>query len=338
MAQTVETRPLAVYSNPRTWQADFVWKGVVKPSPKQGEAPRPGKGDEPVVLYVWVSRPRTWDEQWAHEPKWKGARPTMSVLEPAYGNRIDVWAKDVATTGDSLIIRRSMQITSFEVNYAIDPQRVGPYDRRSEVVRRYTRSEGGIQAGGEVRRTARAVVGEERNPYLRARLIFRWIVANMSYVQRVERHDAVEGLLARQGDSAQLAMVFVAMCRSLDIPARLVCGHWTTGDRGAHVWAEFYLPNYGWIPADPASAKLASPREAGEEVLKRFFGHLDNERIVISKGTNIVLWPKVTGKWLKDFGLEANGTVRFMLIADFALQGMDGKVKHSFVWSFEERD
>jgi transglutaminase-like putative cysteine protease len=262
----------------------------------------------------------------------------MSILEPAHGNRIDVWAKDVTPGGDSLVIRRSMRITSFEVDYAIDPQRVGPYDRRSQVVRRYTGSEGGIQAGGEVRRTAREVVGEERNPYLRARLIFRWIVANMSYVERSERHDALEGLLARRGDSAQLAMVFVAMCRALDIPARLVCGHWTTGDRGAHVWAEFYLPNYGWVPADPASAELASPQEAGEQVLKRFFAHVDNERIVISKGTNIMLWPRVTGKWLKDFGIEANGTVRFMLIADFALQGGEGKVKHSFVWSFEERD
>ncbi|MGQ9851957.1 MAG: transglutaminase-like domain-containing protein [Candidatus Oleimicrobiaceae bacterium] len=330
-------RPLAVYGNPRTWQVDFSWKGLVRRSATAAEVPHSGKGDEASRLYVWISRPRTWDEQWAREPQWKGTRPTMSIVEQEHGNRIDVWVKDMAVGGDSLLIRRSMTITSFEVNYNIDPEQVGPYDRRSEMVRRYTRSEKGIQAGGEVRKLARAVVGEQRNPYLRAALIFRWIVANMSYVPTVERHDAVQGLETRSGDSAQLAMVFVAMCRALDIPARMVCGHWTTGNRGAHVWAEFYVPNYGWVPADPAAAEQASPRQATAEVLKKYFAHLDNERIVVSKGSNVALWPRVTGKWLKDFGLEADGVSRLMIISDFALEGGEGKVRHSFTWSFEER-
>ncbi|MDZ7392938.1 MAG: transglutaminase-like domain-containing protein [candidate division KSB1 bacterium] len=336
-AQQIETRPAGVYTNPRTWLVDFSWKGVAKPSTQPEEGARAGKEGQSCRLLVWISRPRSWDEQWAHEPRWQGARPALTFVDPHHGNLIDAWVKEIGLAGDSLIIRRSMLITSFEVTYAIDPEQVGSYDRRSELVRRYTRSEDGIQAGGQVRRLAREAVGEERNPYLCARLLFRWIVANMSYADKVERYDVREALSTGSGDSALLAMLFVAMCRAVDIPARIVCGHYTTGDRGAHVWAEFYLPNYGWVPADPAAAERASPSQATEAVLKRYFAHLDNERIIVSKGTNILLWPRVRGRWLRNFGLEPSGTSRLMVISDFALEGVAGKVRHSYTWSFEER-
>ena len=48
------------------------------------------------------------------------------------------------------------------------------------------------------------------------------------------------------------------MCRSLGIPARTT-GGWQlfTGNFAGHFWAEFYLPNYGWIPVDPTAADIA---------------------------------------------------------------------------------
>ncbi len=91
------------------------------------------------------------------------------------------------------------------------------------------------------------------------------------------------------------------------------------------------------MTADTGAAEQVSPSEATEEVLKRYFAHLDNERIIVSKGTNLPLWPRVSGRWLRDFGLEPSGVSRLMLISDFALEGLDGKVRHSYKWSFEER-
>jgi len=48
------------------------------------------------------------------------------------------------------------------------------------------------------------------------------------------------------------------LCRSLGIPARTT-GGWQlfTGNFAGHFWAEFYLPNYGWIPVDPTAADIA---------------------------------------------------------------------------------
>lgn len=57
-------------------------------------------------------------------------------------------------------------------------------------------------------------------------------------------------LIARkQGDCGGITTVFVDLLRERGIPARaMVC---LRPDESPHVWPEFYLQNYGWIPTDP---------------------------------------------------------------------------------------
>ncbi|NLT35522.1 MAG: transglutaminase domain-containing protein [Gaiellales bacterium] len=62
----------------------------------------------------------------------------------------------------------------------------------------------------------------------------------------------------RRGNCGAQATYFPALCRPLGIPARTT-GGWQlfTGNFAGHFWAEFYLPNYGWIPVDPMAADMA---------------------------------------------------------------------------------
>ncbi len=52
----------------------------------------------------------------------------------------------------------------------------------------------------------------------------------------------------RMGDCGNLSSVFITLLRMKDIPARHLMGFRPDGT--LHVWADFYMANYGWIPVD----------------------------------------------------------------------------------------
>lgn len=109
-----------------------------------------------------------------------------------------------------------------------------------------------------------------------------------------------------EGACDQYTEFFVALCRAVGIPARGVTGmigwgpwiekedlklssNWHTrlspdglaaarlyGALGGHRWAEFYLPNYGWIPVDATWKQ---------------FEWLNNSRVIFTKGTDILIGP-----------------------------------------------
>jgi transglutaminase-like putative cysteine protease len=65
---------------------------------------------------------------------------------------------------------------------------------------------------------------------------------------------AAETLATSRGTAADLAHVFIASARSLDIPARFVSGYHQLEDavpqKGMHAWAEAYVEGLGWIGFD----------------------------------------------------------------------------------------
>ncbi|MCI4677659.1 transglutaminase family protein [Rhodoblastus acidophilus] len=68
---------------------------------------------------------------------------------------------------------------------------------------------------------------------------------------------AAEVFAARAGSARELAQVFVAAARSLDVPARFISGLFLGADgadgAGAyHAWAEVHVEPIGWISFDPA--------------------------------------------------------------------------------------
>ncbi len=102
----------------------------------------------------------------------------------------------------------------------------------------------------------------------------------------------------KYGDCGAQSMYFSALCRAVGVPARTtgVCQTFT-GKPAGHFWAEFYLPNYGWLPVDPTAATPVDYLEDVSPVDKEafrafFFGSQDDLRLVVQKDTDLPLIPR----------------------------------------------
>jgi len=114
--------------------------------------------------------------------------------------------------------------------------------------------------------------------------------------------DVCELLQILRGKCVDFSSVFVALARSAGVPAREILGTRISKDgdiTGAyHCRAEFYLPNYGWVPVDPSDvAKLMLNEDLeidDSEVVEArdyFFGAQTETYVDLSTGRDIVLNP-----------------------------------------------
>lgn len=102
------------------------------------------------------------------------------------------------------------------------------------------------------------------SPAERARAIFEFVNLYLTYdtSPTFANQGALSAILSGRGVCDEYATLFVALCRASGIPARMVSGYWVTNpfrpDRWVdlsgtgHAWAEFYLPDAGWVPAELA--------------------------------------------------------------------------------------
>jgi hypothetical protein len=114
------------------------------------------------------------------------------------------------------------------------------------------------------------------------------------------------------GDCASQSLYFAALCRSLGIPARATGGYqMIAGPAGTHIWAEFYLEGYGWIPADVTVAEGGDTSyNATPDDLQRyrsyFFGSLDPYRFIIQKSLDLPVVPDPRDAVVPPFGWVQN--------------------------------
>lgn len=109
-------------------------------------------------------------------------------------------------------------------------------------------------------KTASELVSGEDDLYSAVFKIADWtkntVNYNLSTLSAKVTQKASWVLQYKQGVCAELTSLFVALLRSVGIPARVVSGMAYTNSPlfpqnwGAHAWAEVYFPNYGWVPFD----------------------------------------------------------------------------------------
>jgi len=119
-----------------------------------------------------------------------------------------------------------------------------------------------------------------------------------------------------EGCCSQITALKVALCRAVGIPARSVSGYigwnpWMKRDDlkakypfetklspeglaatqlyaglGSHMWGEFFIPNYGWIPTDSE------------------IGHLNNRKWIKYKGRDVKVGPCAPQEYSEGYGAQ----------------------------------
>jgi hypothetical protein len=160
-----------------------------------------------------------------------------------------------------------------------------------EIRKTYLQDSPGIQVRSrQVRALAAELTsGTPQHPFEQARTFAEWVPKNIK--PQIGAYTSVTAALDdRRGDCEEMAGVFVALCRSVGIPARLV---WVPN----HNWAEFYLTdNDGkgrWIPAHTACYS--------------WFGYNGAHELVLQKGDRVMLPEKrkqvrLLADWLRYSG------------------------------------
>ncbi|HEY4745711.1 MAG TPA: transglutaminase-like domain-containing protein [Desulfuromonadaceae bacterium] len=171
---------------------------------------------------------------------------------------------------------------------------------------------------GEVGALAARITKGARTNREKARAIYDWTVENMYRdpdTRGCGRGDVCLLLKRPGGKCTDISSVFIALCRAAGVPAREVFGI-RLGKKAQeditayqHCWAEFFVPGYGWVSADPADVRkamlveklgLADPKT--REYRAYFWGGIDPYRVALARGRDLRLNPPQAGAALNTFG------------------------------------
>lgn len=299
--------PWQPYSNPITWlgtesinvpRSELPETGVLKlwfPLPVQLGGPQDSVSLVSVTPDTYLKQPPSIDQ---------------SLSDAYFEVPLDELAEDLAITVQ-------FQFTHYQTNFKIDPENVGEYDKGIALYKEYTKSYGNTSITPEIEETAKKVVDGEKNPYLAAKKLYDYIIDDIKYSlmphtalwPRGEPESEYVHRLKR-GDCGAQSIYFSALCRSLGIPARTT-GGWQlfTGNFSGHFWAEFYLPNYGWVPVDPTAADIADWTDKLTDEEKRqwkefYFGNQDPLRCNVQANVDEPTVPPLDGEILLPLAIQ----------------------------------
>jgi transglutaminase-like putative cysteine protease len=197
--------------------------------------------------------------------------------------------------------RESSYATRRSTWIGIDPARVGPLSAglRSTFARDLSRDAPHMEVTEEVPRTADRVCGEETNIAIQSRQLLDYVADFADHYSKDPTKpkcgvgDSAACVVNEGGCCTDLHSLFIALARARGIPARLQMGYrlleknvGKVVDPGYRCWAEYFVPEYGWVPADIVEADATDG--LGRD---RWFTGLTERRVHLNEGREFVLSP-----------------------------------------------
>ena len=197
---------------------------------------------------------------------------------------------------DLITIKSEHRITTYEVNTKIRPENISRSVNNQKLYENYTSKTHLLPVDSpKLREITKTIVQNERNPYLKARKIFDYIVKNFN-VEKDEFSPSSFSLedcvTTKKGSPYDMSLLFATLCRIENIPSVAIAGILVDKQRKSylHWWNEFYVEGFGWVPVDVGmSLSIPFNNEGVENKTKYYFGNLDALRIAFSNQEKTVL-------------------------------------------------
>jgi transglutaminase-like putative cysteine protease len=252
---------------------------------------------------VWIPLAKTDAFQTVAEDKLNIPMRWKKVQDRDYGNDICVLYPQASDSGKTV-----------EVRYHVVRKEKAAYPASGVDAARFLRPEKLVPINETFKTLAQQTVAGKTDDLDRAKALYDHVMGRMRYDKSGTgwgRGDAMHACDARTGNCTDFHSYFIALARSIGIPARFAIGATIPADKnegtieGYHCWAEF-LADGRWVPVDISEA-WKNPKLADY-----YFGHNPANRFELTKGRDLVVDPE-----------PASGPINFLV---YPLLEMNGEV------------
>jgi transglutaminase-like putative cysteine protease len=261
---------------------------------------------------LWIPLAKTDAFQTVAEEKLNIPVKWERVQDRDYGNDICV-----------LYPQSSDSRKTVEVRYRVTRKEKASYSASTAEAARYLRPETLVPVNETFRTLAQRATAGKTDDLERAKALYDHVIGRMRYDKSGTgwgRGDAMYACDARTGNCSDFHAYFIALARSVGIPARFAIGATIPADKnegiidGYHCWAEF-LAGGRWVPVDISEA-WKNPKLADY-----YFGHNPANRFELTKGRDLVVDPE-----------PASGPINFLAYPLFEMNGEVIKPETTFIF------
>jgi transglutaminase-like putative cysteine protease len=232
------------------------------------------------------------------------------VQDRDYGNEICVLSLKPKDSGKTI-----------ELRYRVMRKEKAAYPATDTEAARYLHPDKLVPVNETFKTLARKATAGKTDDLERGKALYDHVISRMRYDKSGTgwgRGDAVYACDVHAGNCTDFHAYFIALARSIGIPARFAIGATIPADKnegkidGYHCWAEF-LADGQWVPVDISEA-WKNPKLADY-----YFGHNPANRIELTKGRDLVVDPE-----------PESGPINFLVYPLLEMNGEDIKPETTF--------
>ena len=238
------------------------------------------------LVEVWIPVP--YENEWQKVRNLKVESPFTYLLQKddEYGNRFIYIRKEGG-------LEEPVEI---KITAVVEREEVKPKEMEYPVPLRYYLSDRLVPVS-KFKKMAFSITKREKTDLKKVKAIYNYVVSNMKYDKSGKgwgRGDAIWACDAKRGNCTDFHSLFIALSRAVNVPAVFEIGLPVNKDgeiKGYHCWVLAFPEGYAYGIDASEAAKHPEKKEY-------FFGHLDNRRIGITRGRDILLSPPQHGERL----------------------------------------